>query len=60
MDLVEADLKSLLQSVPDTELDESNVITILYNSLIALNFIHSTNIMHRDLKPNNLLIDKYS
>ena len=60
MCLAEADLKSLLQSVPDTKLDESNVVTILYNSLIALNFIHSTNIMHRDLKPNNLLIDKYS
>ena len=60
MDLAEADLKSLLGSVPETELDETNVITIIYNSLLALNFIHSTNIMHRDLKPNNLLIDKYS
>ena len=43
--------------MPNTELEESHVITILYNQLCALNFIHSANIIHRDLKPANFLID---
>ena len=57
MELGEADLKYVLQSVPETSISESNVIIILYNCLLALNFIHSANIIHRDLKPHNLLID---
>ena len=60
MELGEADLKYVLQSVPETSISESNVIIILYNCLLALNFIHSANIIHRDLKPHNLLIDSQS
>lgn len=32
-------------------------MVILYNSLCALNFLHTANVMHRDIKPSNLLID---
>ena len=60
MEIAQADLKCLMRSIPTTELNENNVTTIIYNTLIALNFIHSTNIIHRDLKPNNLLIDQFS
>lgn len=39
------------------KLEEGHVITIIYNLLCAVNFIHSANIMHRDLKASNILID---
>ena len=58
MEIGELDLRKLLDTVPNTELDEEHIITILYNALCAMNYIHSTNIIHRDLKPANLLIDQ--
>ena len=38
------------------EIDEDHVKTIFYNVLCAVNFIHSANIMHRDIKDSNILI----
>lgn len=38
-------------------MDEDHVKVILYNSLCALNYLHSANIVHRDLKPGNLLMN---
>ena len=30
---------------------------VVYNSLCAIAFIHEANVMHRDLKPNNLFLN---
>ena len=57
MEMGELDLRKLLDTVPNTELDEEHITTILYNALCALKYIHSTNIIHRDLKPANFLVD---
>ena len=58
MEYIESDLKKILNSVHrGTVLEEDHIVTMMYNSLCALNFIHSSNLMHRDLKPGNLLVD---
>ena len=57
MELEYIDLKMMMNTVPNTYLDEKHVITILYNMLCALNYLHSAGIIHRDLKPSNFLID---
>ena len=57
MELGELDLKNLMNTVPNTVLEDEHITTILYNMLCAVNFIHSANIIHRDIKPSNLLIN---
>ena len=48
----------MLNMVPSQLLlTDEYVITILYNQLCALNYLHSTSIIHRDLKASNFLID---
>ena len=56
MEYSEYDLTDLLQET----MTEQQVVIILYNSLKALNFIHSANIIHRDLKPSNILVGRDS
>lgn len=57
IDLHQSDMKKLLNSDPQIELSEEHILTIAYNSLCALNFLHTANVIHRDLKPANFLID---
>ena len=39
------------------DLEDGHIITILYNILCAVQFMHSANIIHRDINPANILIN---
>lgn len=57
MEHVDQDLKKVFNSTKSIEFNEDHVLTILYNTLCAINFVHSANLMHRDIKPANILVD---
>lgn len=58
MDLVDRDLYQVLDSERPQSFTEEHVICIFYNILCCLKFLETANIIHRDLKSNNILIDK--
>ena len=37
-------------------IDEDHVLILAYNLLCSIKYLHSTNIMHWDLKPDNILV----
>lgn len=39
--------------------NEQMLVKTIYNSLCAIGFLHEANVMHRDVKCSNLLIDKH-
>ena len=48
MEYVEYDLKKMMKSMND-DFNEEHMINIFYNLLCSLNFLHSANVIHRDL-----------
>jgi mitogen-activated protein kinase 1/3 len=57
MPLGAIDLKTFLETPSVDSMDEEHLIEILYNLLCSMSYIHSMNIIHRDIKPDNILID---
>ena len=55
MELQECDLHRIIHS--QQALSEEHTRYFLYQLLCGLKFIHSANVLHRDLKPGNLLIN---
>jgi serine/threonine protein kinase len=47
---------SLMQSSPDNCLEEKYVVVIVREVLTGLNYLHKSNVIHRDIKAANVLI----
>tara|TARA_B110000285_G_scaffold111603_1_gene126631 strand:+ start:340 stop:519 length:180 start_codon:yes stop_codon:yes gene_type:complete len=41
----------------EKKINEKDVLTLMYNLLCGMKFMHSAGIMHRDVKPDNILIN---
>ncbi len=54
MDYMPFDLKKLIYS--PTYLDHEQVKVLMYEIMVAVNYLHSTKIVHRDIKPGNILV----
>ena len=54
------DLKDLIESRWPQIATEKNIIAIIANIVDALNYIHQQGIIHRDIKPNNILCGVHS
>ena len=54
MEFIDTDLDQLLKHKID--FSEHHLIKIVYNSLCAISFLHLANVIHRDVKPANILI----
>ena len=52
------DLRTVLKHGEQVSFNEDHIKVIAYNLLCAVNFLHQSKIMHRGLKPQNILIDE--
>ena len=55
MDYMPLDLKRLIYS--ETYLSHDQVKQLMYEILLAVNYMHSAQIVHRDIKPGNILVN---
>ena len=48
---------NLNKVIQNKQLSIDEITMLYYNILCALKYIHSANVMHRDIKPDNILVN---
>lgn len=56
MEYMQSDLKKLIRSSLFLEL--YHIQKIMYNLLVAVKYLHDSQVLHRDMKPANVLINE--
>lgn len=56
MEKADSDLKKIYKN--NLSLDLVHIRTMLYNLLLALKYMHQSDIIHRDIKPANILVNE--
>ena len=57
MEHMEEDMNMVMDNQHKTNFSDVHFIKLVYNSLLAIAFLHEANVLHRDLKPANMLIN---
>jgi len=57
MEYMPLTLADVLASLPSLNLSDRDIRTLLYNLMCCINYFHLSGLMHRDIKPGNILVD---
>jgi len=57
MDFMNWDISHLFKEKRKVKLNDKTLLSIVYQLLCGLAFLHSAGVMHRDLKPTNVLLN---
>ena len=57
MDFMDTDLEQIIKD-PSLVFIASHIKSYILQTLLGLEYLHANWILHRDLKPNNLLVNK--